>query len=106
MSRVSLLGTEFEVLRTLDSQLLLRLALLAFQTQDNLTCGLCLLVKDRFCLSPKTHLFGVVSTLSLCEVGSLSCLVLCHFVKTMLIALPSLAEGSAFFRDIHHDGAA
>ena len=102
MARLLLLGSKFKVLGTLDAQLLLRLALLALQTKHNLTCRLGLLVKNWLCLSTKTHLFGIVTALSLCEVGSLSRLVLAHFVNSVPLAFLTRTVGSTFLGYIHH----
>ena len=93
--------TQFKVLGSLETEMLLCLASFAFQTQDNLTCRLCLLVENGLGLSTKTHLFTVVSTLSLGKVGRLTRLVLRHLVDGVLLAL-SGTVCSAFFRDIHH----
>ena len=101
MTRSCCLGSQFEMLSSLQTQLLLGLALLTFQTQYNLTCGLGLLVEDGLGLSPKTHLLGIVPTLSLCKVGSLSGLVLGDLVHGVLLALASTV-GLAFFGYVHH----
>ena len=101
MTRGCCLGSQFEMLGSLQTQLLLGLAFLTFQTQHNLTCGLGLLVKDGLGLSPKTHLLGIVPTLSLSEIGSLTGLVLCHLVDSVLLALASTV-GLAFFGYVHH----
>jgi len=101
MTRLSSFGTQFEMLGPLEAQLLLGLTFLAFQSKNNLTGCLCLFVKHGFGLSTETHLFGIVTALSLCEVRCLTGLVLCHFVKDMLLAL-SLAVGFTFLWYIHH----
>lgn len=56
-----------------------------FETEDNLLCGLCLLVEDGLGLATITGLFSVITTLSLSEEGSLSGLVLGDFVGTINI---------------------
>ena len=81
--------------------MLLGLALFAFETQNNLTSGLCLLVEDGLGLSTETHLLTVVSALSLGKVGSLARLVLGHLVHGMLLAL-SGTVCSTFLWYIHH----
>lgn len=93
--------TQLEVLGSLQAQLLLRLTFLAFQTQNDLSCCLGLLVKHRLCLSTVTHLLGVVSAFSLGEIGSLTRLVLRHLVQFMLLAFSSTVC-LALFGDIHH----
>lgn len=101
MTRLCGLGSQFEMLGSLQTQLLLGLTFLTFQTKDNLTCGLGLLVKDGLGLSPKTHLLGIVPTLSLGEIGGLAGLVLGNLVDRVLLAL-ALAVGLAFFGYVHH----
>lgn len=93
--------TQFKVLGSLETEMLLCLARFAFQTQDNLTCSLCLLVENGLGLSTKTHLLRVVSTLSLGKVGGLTRLVLGHLVDGVLLALAGTVC-STFFRDVHH----
>ena len=87
MTRLSLLGTKLEVLGTLESQMLLGLTFLALQTKDNLTGGLGLLVEHGLGLTSETHLLGIVTTLSLGEVGCLSGLVLGDLVDLVPTAL-------------------
>lgn len=101
MTRLCCLGSQFEMLGSLKAQLLLGLAFFTFQPQDDLTRGLGLLVKDGLGLSPKAHLLGVVSTLSLSKIGSLTGLVLGDLVDCMLPAFSS-AKGLAFFGYVHH----
>ena len=98
-----LLGSKLEMLGTLDAHLLLALAFLTFHTKHNLTRSLGLLVKDGLCLTTETHLLRVVTTLSLGEIGCLSCLVLGHLVNLVLSAVLSCAVSSAFLWDIDHD---
>ena len=62
-----LLLAQLEVLGALDAQLLLRLALLALQSQRDLLGGFGLLVEDGLCLSTESHLLVVVSALALRE---------------------------------------
>ena len=102
MTSLSLLGTKLEVLSPLQSQMLLSLALLALQPQNNLPGSLGLLVEDGLGLSSETHLLGVVTTLSLGEVGGLSGLVLGNLVDLVLAALLAGAEGLAFLGYVHH----
>jgi hypothetical protein len=94
--------SELEVLGSLNAKLLLGLTLLAFQTQDNLPCGLGLLVKHGLGLSTESHLLRVVTALALSKVRSLSGLVLGHLVHSMLLTLAG-AVCLTFFRNIHHD---
>ena len=72
---------------SLEAQLLLGLTLFTFETKDDLTCGLCFLVKDGLGLSTETHLLRVVSSLSLSKVGCLSGFVLGDLVEGVLLAL-------------------
>ena len=102
MTRLSLLGTELEVLSTLENQMLLRLTFLALQTKDNLTCGLGLLVEHGLGLTSETHLLGIVTTLSLGEVGSLSGLVLGDLVDLVLTALLAGTVCLTFFGYVNH----
>jgi hypothetical protein len=102
VTRLSLLGTKLEVLGTLKSQVLLGLTFLALQTKHNLTCGLGLLVEDGLGLTSKTHLLGIVTTLSLGEVGCLSGLVLGDLVVLVLTALLAGTVSLTFFGYINH----
>merc|ERR1719326_462108 len=102
MSRFCLLCSEFEVLSSLQSQLLLGLAFLTFQPDDNLTGCLCFLVKDGLSLPTKSHLLRVITTLSLGEVGRLTGLVLCDLVRLVVAALLSSTESFAFLWYINH----
>ena len=102
MTGSSCLLSEFEVLGSLQAQLLLGLAFLTFQTENDLTGGLCLLVEYGFSLSTETHLLGIITPLSLCKIGSLTSLVLGHLVNHVLFAL-ARTVGLAFFRYVHHD---
>jgi len=102
VTRLSLLGTKLEVLGTLESQMLLGLTFLALQTKDNLTCGLGLLVEHGLGLTSETHLLGIVTTLSLSEVRSLSGLVLSDLVVLVLTALLAGTVSLTFFGYINH----
>jgi len=101
VTRSRRLGTEFEVLGSLDAQLLLGLTLFAFESKNNLTCRLGLLVKDGLGLSTKSHLLAVVPTLALCKVTRLAGLVLGHLVVGVLLAL-ACAVSFAFLGNIDH----
>ncbi len=96
-----LFTTKFKVLASLQSQLVLVLANVAFQTQDDLLGSLGLLVEDRLGLTTITGLFAVVTTLTLSEKGSLSGLVLGDLVRGVLAALLALAVGVAGLWDIN-----
>lgn len=96
------LFAQFEVLRPLDAQLLLGLALLALEAQRNLLGGLGLLVEHRLGLAAETHLLLVVSPLPLGEVGRLARLVLRHLVIRVLTALLALAKGFPLLGHVHH----
>jgi hypothetical protein len=93
--------SQLEVLGSLDAKLLLGFTLLAFQTQDDLSCGLGLLVKHGLGLSSESHLLRVVTALALSKVRSLTGLVLRHLVNSMLLTLAG-AVCLALFRNIHH----
>lgn len=71
-----LVTTQLEVLASLQGHVRAVLARRAFQTQDNLLGGLCLLVENGLGLTTVTLLLGVVTTLSLSELGGLTGLVL------------------------------
>jgi hypothetical protein len=101
MSRSGCLGSKFKMLGSLDAQLLLGFALLAFQSKHNFTGRLGLFVKDGLGLSAVSHLLAVVSALALSKVGRLARFVLCHLVQRMLLAL-ARAVRLAFFGNIHH----
>ena len=102
VTTLGLLGTQLEVFSPFQSQMFLCLASLAFQTKHNLTCGLCLLVKDGLRLTTETHLFGIVTTLSLGEVRGLSRLVLGYFVDLVLAAFFAGTKSFAFFGHVDH----
>jgi hypothetical protein len=95
--------SKFKVLGSLKAQLLLGLTFLTFQTQNNLTGSLGLLVEDGLGLSSESHLLRVVTSLSLRKIGRLAGLVLGHLVGGMLLALAGTIS-LAFFRNIHHFG--
>jgi hypothetical protein len=101
VTRCGRLLTEFKVLGSLDTQLLLRLALFAFHSQHNLTSSLGLFVKHWLGLSSESHLFAIVTTFALGKVTSLAGFVLCHFVYGMLFAFSS-AVRFALLWDIYH----
>jgi hypothetical protein len=92
------------VLGSLEAQLLLSLTFLAFQSEDDLTGRLGLLVKYGLSLSTESHLFGIVTSLSLCKVRCLSRLVLSHLVHSVLLARAVSTVRLTFFWNIHHDG--
>ena len=102
VTTLNLLGTELEMLSSLEGKLLLGLALLAFQTEDDLTGGLGLLVEDGLGLTTETHLLGVVSALALGEVRGLAGLVLGDLVRLVLLALLAGAERIALLWYVNH----
>merc|ERR1719356_1681839 len=97
-----LLVTKFEVLGTLDRQLLLALAGLAFQTKYNLLGGLSLLVEDRLGLTTETLLLVAVTTITLGGLTGGTLLVLRHLVDSVLAAPLVLAVGTAFLWYVNH----
>ena len=103
MTGSRLLGTEFKVFGSLDTQLLLGFTLFALESQYNFTRRLGLFVKDGFGLTTESHLFTVVPAFALRKVTRLAGLVLRHLVQFMLFALLARAVRSALFRDIDHD---
>jgi len=103
MTRSSSLLSKFKVFGSLEAQLLLGLAFLTFQTKHNFTGSLGLFVENGLGLSTKTHLLGVVTSLSLGKVRGLSGLVLGDLVDCVLLALAGTVS-FAFFWDVHHDG--
>lgn len=102
MTGLCLLSSKLEMLGSLQSQLFLGLAFLTFETNYNLTRSLRLLVKYGLGLSTESHLLRIITTLSLCEIGSFSSLVLGDLVNTVLTTFFSFAVSSAFLRYVHH----
>ena len=102
VTRCCCLLSKFEVLGSLEGQLLLGLTFFTFETKDDLTRGLGLLVEDGLGLSSETHLLRVVTSLSLREVGGLSGLVLGDLVEGVLLAL-TRTVCLAFLGYVHHD---
>ncbi len=100
MTSLCLLSSKLKVLGSLQNHLLLGLTLLTFETDNNLTGSLCLLVKDGLGLSSESHLLGVITTFSLIKVGSLSSLVLGDLVWPVLPALAAIGVPGLW--DIHH----
>jgi len=92
------------MLASLDGMLGDVLAGLALQPQDNLLCGLSLLVKDGLGLSSVTRLLPVITPLTLRIERILALLVLGNLVKGVLLAVLSLAEGLLGLRNVHHCG--
>ena len=101
MTRSSSLLSKFKVLCSLQAKLLLGLAFLTFQPQNNLTGSLGLLVKHGLGLSTETHLFGIITSLSLCKIGGFSSLVLGDLVDGVLLALSGTVS-FAFLRYVNH----
>ena len=83
---VLLLSTDFEVLAASNGMLVLTLAFRAFQTQNDLLCGLGLLAEDGLGLTTKALLFAIVAALALGKIGRLAGLVLRYFVIGVLLA--------------------
>ena len=102
MTSILLLVSKFEMLSSLQHQLLLSLADFALKSQDNLSGSLSLLVKDWFGLTPESHLLRVITSLSLGKVGSLTGLVLGGLVDLMLLAFLSGTECASFLWHVHH----
>lgn len=102
MTSLLLLGTQLKVLRPLQGQMLLGLALLTFQTKDNLPGSLGLLVEHGLSLTTETHLLGIVTTLSLGEVGGFPGLVLGDLVDLVLTAFLAGTVSLAFLGYVNH----
>jgi len=71
---------------TLDGDLFLEFTTSAFHSQDNLLGSLSLLLEDRLCLTTKTLLFTIVSSLTLGEKRGFTGLVLGYFVELVTFA--------------------
>ena len=99
-----LLGTQFEVFRSLDGQLLLELALGALHTKNDLLGRFRFLVKDGLLLAAVALLFHVVASLALGVHAVLALLVLGHLVERVLLAVLALAERTTRLRHVDHDG--
>ena len=102
MTRCCCLLSKFEVLGSLDAQLLLGLTFFTFKTKDDLTRGFGLLVEDGLGLPTETHLLGVITSLSLRKVGGFSGLVLGDLVEGVLLAL-TRTVCLTFLGYVHHD---
>ena len=99
-----LLGTELEVFRAFDGELLLELALGALHAQDDLLCRFRFLVKHGLLLATVALLFHVVAAFALRVNAVLALLVLRHLVQRVLLAVLALAECAARFRYVDHRG--
>lgn len=100
---LSLLVTaKFEVFASLERELGLGLAHVAFQPQHDLLGSFRTLVEHGLCLTSITRLLAVISPLSLREQRGLSRLVLCDLVDGVLVAILALAVGSAGLGNVHH----
>ena len=99
-----LLGTELEVFRSFDGELLLELALRALHTQDDLLRRFRFLVKHGLLLATVALLFHVVAAFALRVNAVFALLVLRHLVQRVLLAVLALAECAARFRYVDHRG--
>jgi len=90
------------VFASLEGDLLLVLARRAFHSQDNLLCGLGLLLEDGLGLTTETGLFAIVSSLTLGEKRGLTSLVLSHLMEAMTLAFAAAAEGVSGFWNVDH----
>jgi len=97
-----LLPTQLEMLAPFDGDLVLSLAISAFQPEHNLLGGLGLLPEDGFGLTTISFLLAVVSPLALSSKGVFALLVLGDLVKRVLSALGSPTESPTGFGNIHH----
>ena len=102
MTRCCCLLSKFEVLGSLEAQLLLGLTFFTFETKNDLTRGLCLLVEDGLGLPTETHLLGIITSLSLRKVRGFPGLVLGDLVEGVLLAL-TRTVCLAFLGYVHHD---
>lgn len=85
---------------SLEGNLLLVLARGAFHSQDDLLCGLSLLLEDGLGLTTETGLLTIVSSLTLGEKRSLTSLVLGDLVEPMAFAFAATAEGISGFWNV------
>lgn len=85
---------------SLEGNLLLVFARGAFHSQDNLLCGLSLLLEDGLRLTTETGLLTIVSSLTLGEKRSLTSLVLGDLVKPMTFAFAAATEGISGFWNV------
>ena len=81
-----------ECLATLDGTESSSLADGALELEGNLLCGLCLLSEDGLGLPSETFLLGIISSLTLCDSGSLTGLVLRDLVNSVLVAFTAICS--------------
>jgi hypothetical protein len=92
--------TKNEGLATLNGNHSSSLAGTAFKLESNLLCGLCLLSENGLGLTSITLLFSIISSLSLGSEGSLTGLVLRHFVNLMLLAFLAVCSSLLWCVDL------
>lgn len=97
-----LLISELEVLGALEDVLDGHLAAGASELQDDLLCGLGLLVEDRLGLTTITTLLTVVTALTLGEEASLTSLVLSDLELLVLVAGFMTAEHLLLLGELDH----
>ena len=97
-----LLLTNIEVLASLQSMLMNHFAVVTLKLEDNLLCGLGLLVEDRLGLTTKTLLLSVVTSLTLSLEGSLTNLVLGDLVLLVRLALSVITVGVDLLWEVDH----
>ena len=97
-----LISSQLKMLASFDSQHSLGSAvgLNALKPQHNLLCSFSLFLENRLSLPTIATLLSVITPLPLGVQRILGLLVLCHFVRLVLVTL--LTECPAGFRDFHH----
>merc|ERR1719483_1683427 len=98
-----LLSSKLKMLGPLNGNLMLPLAGRAFEPQDQLLGGLCLLPQDRLGLSSKALLLTIVPPPSL-GLLALSCLLVLGDLKLVVLVAPGTV-GVPRLGDVHHDEA-
>uniref|UniRef100_A0A7S1KMF9 Uncharacterized protein n=1 Tax=Percolomonas cosmopolitus TaxID=63605 RepID=A0A7S1KMF9_9EUKA len=101
-SNLLLLLSQTELFASLQGLLGNSLACCALKFQQNLLCGLCLLVENRLGLSTKSRLFSVVTTISKTQSGFLCCFILGNLVLFVRFALVPLTEEHSVFWPGYH----
>ena len=92
--------SEDEGLATLDGDHSSSLAGTALKLEGNLLGGLCLLSENGLGLTSVTLLFSIISSLSLGSQGSLTGLILRHFVNLMLLAFLAVCSSLLWCVDL------
>merc|ERR1719309_1703360 len=102
MALLLLLSSELKMFASFDSDLVLALAVGAFEPKDDLLRGLGLLSEDGLGLTSVSLLLAIVTTLALGGQRVFALLVLRHFVERVLSALGGGTESATSFGNVHH----